>query len=182
MDYLKELEEKREEFGIHQLGVLDTDKLSFSTGVRELCEANSCGHYNRSWTCPPGVGTFEECKAKILTFNKMFVYTTKHQLEDSFDIEGMEDGKRVHGEISARIRDFFKENYQGEMLILSADGCNICEKCTYPDAPCRFPDRSFPSVESYGVEVYRLAQELEINYINGVNTVTYFGCIAFDKK
>ncbi len=174
------VKERKEEFGIHECGTLTTDRIAFSQGVRDLCASNACGHYGRNWSCPPGVGEYEECRAKILSYKNMFVYTTKHDLEDSYDFEGMEEGKVRHGKTSKKLIAALREATDEQMLILSADGCNFCEKCTYPDAPCRFPDQLFPSVESYGVEVYRLAQELGINYINGANTVTYFGCIAYN--
>ena len=74
---------------------------------------------------------------------------------------------------------FFSELYPGDKLILSGDGCDRCEKCTYPDAPCRFGNEVYPTVESYGVEVNKLAETVNINYINGANTVTYFGCVIY---
>ncbi|MFQ6804175.1 MAG: DUF2284 domain-containing protein [Lachnospiraceae bacterium] len=35
----------------------------------------------------------------------------------------------------------------GAFLILSNEGCDLCSECTYPEAPCRFPDRSHGSIE-----------------------------------
>lgn len=166
------------ELGIHQFAFLKTSDLVFTEGVRSLCEMNSCGQYGKTWACPPGVGTLEECKEKVLKFENLFVFTTKHELEDSFDFEGMEKGKAKHNEICPAIAELFQQNFES-LLILSAEGCSRCDTCTYPDAPCRFPDTLFPSIESYGVEVNRLAATANINYINGANTVTYFGCIMY---
>lgn len=168
----------REELGIHQFAFLKTADLIFSDGVRKLCEMNSCGQYGKTWACPPGVGTVEECKAKVLKYENLFVFTTLHDLEDSFDFEGMENGKLRHNELCPAIVGLFQENCDS-LLILSAEGCSRCASCTYPDAPCRFPDTLYPSIESYGVEVNRLAATAGINYINGANTVTYFGCILY---
>ncbi|HJA66742.1 MAG TPA: DUF2284 domain-containing protein [Candidatus Mediterraneibacter cottocaccae] len=53
--------------------------------------------------------------------------------------------------------------------------CRKCGKCTYPDAPCRFPERTHGSLEGYGIMVSELAGQAGIRYINGTNTVTYFG-------
>ena len=64
-------------------------------------------------------------------------------------------------------------------LVLTSEGCRNCQTCTYPDAPCRFPDRMCPSVESYGIFVNEEAAEAGIHYINGANTVTYFGNVFF---
>lgn len=169
----------QQELHIHQYGFTTTDQLVFSKGVRDLCEMNSCGHYGKTWACPPGVGTLEECISKIQSFRHVFVFTTRHDLEDSYDFEGMMAGKEEHDKICETVTDYFKTLIPGNMLILSGESCSRCSQCTYPDAPCRFPDKLAPSVESYGVEVNRLAKTVNVNYINGANTVTFFGCIVF---
>ena len=140
--------------------------------------ANSCGQYGTTWACPPGVGTLEECKSRILKYQHLFVFTTVHELEDSYDFEGMMEGKERHNALCPNIAESFRNEYP-DLLILSAEGCNRCKTCTYPDAPCRFPDTLYPSIESYCVEVNRLASTAGIHYINGENTVTYFGCIMY---
>lgn len=172
--------EKQEELHIHQFGFIKTKQLVINQGVRDLCVMNACGCYGTNWRCPPGVGTVEECREKIMNYENVFIFTSKHDIEDSYDFEGMMDAKDVHEELSKHIVAYFKELYPQDKLILSGDGaCGKCASCTYPDAPCRFPDDVYPTVESYGVEVYKMAQAAGINYINGVNTVTYFGCIMF---
>lgn len=172
------IEEKKNDLGIHQYAFLKTDDLHFSQGVRDLCKMNSCGEYGKTWACPPGVGTLEECQAKIMNYDNLFVFTTLHPLEDSYDFEGMMDGKSKHTELCPKIADIFRQEYSN-LLILSAEGCGRCKSCTYPDAPCRFPETLYPSIESYGVEVNQLAKTAGVNYINGANTVTYFGCIFY---
>ena len=182
MDFSTAILGKKEDLHIHQLGFTTTDKIVFTENVRQLCEANACGTYGKKWVCPPGVGTTEECKAKILAFNDILVFTTLHELEDSFDFEGMMEGKSRHNEICQEVIAYFKEFYPDDILILAAEGCDKCAQCTYPDAPCRFPEETYPSIESYGAEVNRLAKTVGVNYINGSNTVTYFGCICYNKK
>lgn len=65
-------------------------------------------------------------------------------------------------------------------LILSNEGCGRCERCTYPTAECRKPERLFPSLEGFGIHVAKLAESAKVKYINGENTVTYFGMLLFD--
>ena len=65
--------------------------------------------------------------------------------------------------------------------LLSTGGCHLCKTCTYPDAPCRFPDRMSPSISSYGIIAANLAESAGMPYINGENTVTYFGLLCFGK-
>ncbi|RAQ30001.1 hypothetical protein DPQ25_00325 [Hydrogeniiclostridium mannosilyticum] len=40
--------------------------------------------------------------------------------------------------------------------------------------------KAFPSLEAYGVFVSKLAQACGMRYINGANTVTYFGVVLYD--
>ena len=62
---------------------------------------------------------------------------------------------------------------------LGCEGCDICEKCTYPDAPCRFPEKAIPSIEACGISVVELSKLIGLNYNNGPCTVTYFCMILF---
>ncbi len=176
------LQENADKLGIHEYGFTTVDKISFSPQVRDLCEKNYCGHYGKSWACPPAVGTYEECKSAIEAYENVFVFTTLHPLEDSFDVEGMLAGQKAHNVVSEKVFKVATDFIEGEVLNLSKDGCGICDKCTYPDAPCRLPDKLAPSIESYGVEVNRLASAAKVHYIGGANTVTYFGCVIYHKE
>jgi len=42
------------------------------------------------------------------------------------------------------------------------------------------PDRAMPSLEAYGINVSLLAKTSGMKYINGANTVTYFGAVLFN--
>ncbi|HEY3424048.1 MAG TPA: DUF2284 domain-containing protein, partial [Negativicutes bacterium] len=54
-------------------------------------------------------------------------------------------------------------------------------KCAYQDnEECRFPDKAFASVESYGIDVINLEKACGIPYYNGKNTVSYVGLILFN--
>ena len=69
-----------------------------------------------------------------------------------------------------------------DFLLLSNEGCGRCTACTYPDAPCRFPQLLHHSLEGYGFIVSDLAKEAGIRYHNGANTVTYFGALLFNDN
>lgn len=178
MENLTKIFEECKREGVHEYGVIPIEKIEFSEEVRTLCKENQCGQYGKTWACPPGVGPLEECKAKCMKYKSAFIFTTTSKLEDSFDYEGMIEGKRVHELVSEKVRRLFEEEFT-ELLVLSSEGCQNCEDCTYPDAPCRFPHRMSPSVESYGIMVNQEAKEAGIHYINGANSVTYFSNIFF---
>ena len=162
--------------GMYQAEYLDADQIKCYPEVRQTCEGNVCGNYNKTWTCPPGVGTLEECEAKLRRFDKMLLFAKKYELEDSFDIEGMGeallDFKKVVAAFDDRIRPVLEE-----FILLGNEGCDRCAKCTYPDEPCRFPELVHHSVSSYGLYVAELAKTAGVNYNNGPATVTYLGAL-----
>ena len=154
---------------IWQYAELDTEDVEFSEEVVAACRANYCGNYSKSWRCPPNVGTLDELKAKYRKFPRAFVFTTKHEIEDSFDIEGMFEARLEHDRTEELIRSVLPAGSQ----VLGAGGCNVCKKCAFPE-PCRFPEKAKTSVEACGINVVSLAKTAKINYTNGENTVTYF--------
>ena len=172
------IEVNADKWGIFQYGFMKADKIVCSDSVRKLCESNSCGFYGRTWTCPPAVGTYEECTDSLKEYDNVFVFSTRHELEDSFDFEGMMEGMTEHGAIASAVIEAIKPHLPPKHLIFSGGSCKKCQKCSYPK-PCRFPDTIHPTIESYGVEVNKLAASAGVNYINGQNTVTYIGCVLW---
>jgi hypothetical protein len=71
--------------------------------------------------------------------------------------------------------------YLGKYIVLSNEGCGKCGSCTYPDAPCRFPDKLHHSIEGYGIFVGKLAKQTGVKYNNGEGTITYFGALLYDE-
>ena len=174
----KRLEELLVTAGAFQFGEVPTDKIVFSPEVRKMCEADACRRYGKAWSCPPALGTVEECMEKCMRFKTICVFSVKHDLEDSFDIEGMEEGMTRLNALAAEVNQKAGEIFPDYMLMAN-EGCEKCDKCTYPDEACRFPGEVHGSIEGYGIFVNKLAASAGINYINGQNTVTYFGAILY---
>ena len=65
-------------------------------------------------------------------------------------------------------------------LHLGSGGCGVCETCAKRiGESCRFPKLAMPSLEAYGINVSALAKASGMKYINGQDTVTYFGAVLF---
>lgn len=163
---------------IFQYKLIDTKEIPFSAAVVEMCKANRCGKYDTCWACPPGVGELSELEKRVKTYKTACVFTCKYDLEDSFDFEGMMQGQKS----AKMVLQSVIQNLQTQgikFLALGTGSCDICEKCTYPHAPCKFPKKVIPSVESFGINVVDLSKNIGINYNNGENTVTYFSVIFF---
>lgn len=174
MDIKRKLEQWMKKARIHEHAWLDPKRILFAQEVRDACAANYCGNYGRCWTCPPEVGEWQAFRDHYQQYEHALVYTTLHDLEDSFDIEGMEQGRILHDQMDQAL---MQELGYGNYELLGAGGCKICAQCTCPDMPCRFPDRARRSMEATGIHVVKLAQDAGIHYINGINTVTYFSIV-----
>jgi len=160
----------------HEYGVILTSAINFSADIVKACQMNTCGYFNKCWTCPPAVGTLEELKEKILAFDSAFVFTTMGKLEDSFDFEGMQAAKEYHSRLTGEIHEKFGKTFP----VYGAGACTACTPCAYPQ-PCRFPDKAYLSVEAAGINVTELSRAAKIHYNNGKNTVTYFSMILFNQ-
>ncbi len=172
------IKEITEAFPVYQWAVVAVKDFEFHPEVREICRRNDCGRYGKTWVCPPATGTYEACRDLCRSFEQAFVFTGKYDLEDSYDFEGMMEGKDRFQKMCLKIRDLWKAEY-GSCMILGNGSCESCEKCTYPHAPCRFPESLIHPIEGYGVMVNRLAETAGIHYINGKNTVTYFAAVLY---
>ncbi|MGM9626012.1 MAG: DUF2284 domain-containing protein [Eubacteriales bacterium] len=161
---------------VHESTWINPQDIPFSAEIRAMCAANRCGMYGKSWSCPPGAGEWETLRDACHASDAAFLYTTCHQLEDSFDIEGMTEGKESHRRLDDRTADVLSQNGIVHTL-LGVGSCTLCKACTYPDAPCRFPDRARRPMEACGIDVVSLSRAAGIRYNNGPDTVTYFSLL-----
>lgn len=176
---LEILRECLERAGAYEYGVVDPRDVEYTQEVREYCEKNTCRKYGKTWACPPAIGTLDECRERAQSYENMLIFSGRYDIEDSLDFEGMTAGAKDFKEIAARLHDEVKPHLN-DFLLLSNEGCGNCSDCTYPDAPCRFPDRVHGSIEGYGVYVFKLATQAGIKYNNGPNTMTYFGALLYN--
>lgn len=167
--------------GFTEAGAVGIDGLTYEEEIRRICEGNSCRNYGASWACPPAVGALDACRRQCEQYGHMILFNRKYPLEDPFDYDGMVGALR---NFKARVEalDEAIVPWIGKRLMLSNEGCGRCSRCTYPDSPCRFPDRLYPSIEGYGFNIGRLAREAGMHGHFGPGTVTYFGAVLFGSK
>lgn len=159
-----------------QAAEIPMDKLVYTEDSRSYCAANKCRSYGASWACPPAVGSLEKCRAECEGYSHFFLFARMYELEDSLDIEGMGD---AHDDFQERV-DKLGEDIRSEtadFLLLNNEGCSRCDECTYPDAPCRFPEQLYPSIEGYGFLVSELAKQAGIPYTGKPTELRYFGAV-----
>ena len=163
------------EAGFSCAAPLDATTLQPRQDVRDMCAANTCGMYGRNWSCPPACGELDELKANLARYSEGILVQTVGEVEDSFDVEGMMEAEAKHklnfNALYEKLRGEFPN-----LLALSAGCCTRCAKCTCPDAPCRFPDQRFSSMEAYGLLVTEACQANGLSYYYGSSAIAYTSC------
>lgn len=178
MDH-QELIEIALEGGALKATVIDADSIVLHASFRDICKSNGCGMYGRCWMCPPDIGEIETLMSEVRKYKHGLLYQTVAEIEDSFDIEGMHEAGVRHAWTSQRIEAFLMPVLE-KHLHLSCGGCRLCERCAKQDGlPCRKPEQALPPMEGYGIDVYQTTKPTDLKYINGQNTVTFFGIVLF---
>ena len=163
--------------GAQKAAVIDAGSIVLSPVFRDICAQNGCGMYGRCWMCPPHIGEIGELMDRVRSYQYGLLYQTIHEIEDSFDIEGMGEAAVKHAQMSQRLN----EKVCG--LHLSCGGCHLCTRCAkMDDQPCRMPDKALPPMEGYGIDVFQTTRPTHLKYINGPNTVTYFGIVLCHEE
>lgn len=169
------------EIGFTHAAPLNVSSLRALPAVRSMCESDRCRRYGRSWSCPPGCGTLEECDARMREYSGGVLVQTTSALEDEFDIETMNRAQERHKSNFLTLARQARMIYP-DCLPLTAGSCSICRNCTYPDKPCRFPARMLSSMEAYGLLVSDVCQSSGLAYYYGPLTLTYSACILIKEE
>ncbi len=166
------------EQGFDAIGHCKTSALHTHPEVRDMCAANLCQAYGKSWSCPPACGEVEDYEKRVHAFENCMVVQTVGQLEDEFDIEAMGTAESTQNKRLVSL----VEALSGEglsFMALGAGPCMLCTECTYPHAACRFPDRMVVSLEAAGFVVTEVCTEAGVPYNHGPNTISFTGCICY---
>ena len=167
------------EVGFTYAAPLSLDALVFRPEVREMCAADRCRNYGRSWSCPPAAGSLEAITERAARYRRGIIVQTSGELKDDFDIAAIRDISIRHGRLFdtlvRQIRFFYPE-----CLPMGAGACTACRTCTYPDRPCRHPERRYISMEAYGLLVSDVAESSGLHYNYGDNKMTFTSCILTD--
>lgn len=168
-----------EELGFSHAGELNVAELEFLPQVRDMCAADRCNKFGKCWSCPPGCGTLEEAAAKAAQYKRGVLLQSTGELEDDFDVETMQETEQLQHDRFLAFVERVRAEHPG-CLPMATGACSICETCTYPDAPCRFPDKAIPSMEAYGLWVSKVCEQSGMPYYYGPKTITYTSCVLVE--
>lgn len=173
------LENQLAELPLYVYDFIDPSQLEFSERVRWICE-HECPMYAKSWACPPGVGTVEECRLRCGKYQNCLMIATITEVEDISNIEQTLNTRPEHEKLTNQVRDLMRQ--QGiEPYILSTEACAVCSRCAILDGlPCRLPGRMHPCVESHGINILALLDRQGLAFQYGENVVTWFSLLYYN--
>lgn len=179
MENKREIMEIIESAGFSHTGEIQVKSVELMEEVRDMCQNGNCGMYGKNWACPPGCGSLEECRERLSSCRYGILVQTVGELEDSMDWEGIKEAEELHKkrflETAEKLRAVCPN-----LLPLGAGTCTLCRECTYPDNPCRMPQKRISSMEAYGILVSDICTKNNIKYYYGPNTIAYTSCYFFD--
>ena len=167
--------------GVTKATVIEASQVVLSGHFAEVCKSNQCGNYGRNWACPPYAKEIDGLMEEVKSYPHCLLFQIISTLEDSFDVEGMQEaGHRLcmlSQEIKKKLPAFLKKPY-----LQLADSCSLCETCARKTgADCVHPDLVIPSISGYGIDVNATTSGTDLKYINGKDTVTNFGMVFFSE-
>ena len=175
----EKLEQALSELPLYVYEFIEPADLEFSDRIRWICE-HECPMYGRSWACPPGVGSVENCRAKCFGYQKCLMISTITEVNDSSDINTTLATRPEHEKITNQVRDLMRE-LGVNPYILSTEACAECDRCAILDGlPCRLPERMHPCVESHGINILGLLEQMGLSFQYGENVVTWFSLLFYN--
>ncbi len=177
-DFKARVESRILEFPLMQYEWIQTEELTFKEEVRQICK-QECPRYGMSWSCPPAVGSVEECRKQCMNYRGGFLFTTIAEVSDIANMDETLETRRAHEEITRNLgRVFVSEG--ARVQLLSSESCAICETCAYCEGKeCRYPNSMIPCIESQGILVTAIAEKYEIPFLDSMTTVQWFGIILY---
>lgn len=175
----EKLEAALSELPLYAYFFIDPKSLEFSQRIRYICQAE-CPMYGRTWACPPGVGSVEDCQNRCLSYDNCLLIGTIVEAEDITNIEATLATRPEHEDVTNQVRDILR-GMGIEPYILSTEACALCDRCAILDGqPCRHPEYMHPCVESHGINVIPTLEENGLEFQYGGNIITWYSLLFFN--
>ena len=173
------LAELAKESGFSYYAPLDISTLEFMQEIRDMCNPKQCKHYNTSWSCPPACPSLEEMRERVKNYTTGILVQTVGELEDNLDWDGIVEAGLRHKENFGKMRASLSKKHPS-LLAMGAGECKLCETCSYPDEPCRFPDKREVSMEACGLFVSKVCTDNSLAYNYGPEYIAFTSCFLFE--
>jgi len=146
------------EQGFTNAAYFDPQEVSFADAevLREACRANDCGFYGKFWTCPPAVGTIEQCVNTFKSYRHgIILQLISEAVSSVFNPEFFSDISNSFNTMSKALKKEMEKEY-ADVYLLGMSGCNLCKNCNYPEKKCRKAQEMVPCISGHCVNVFKI--------------------------
>ena len=146
--------------------------------VRGYCRPEDCPNYGESWICPPGCGSLEECRAVVEARRRVLLLQSFHSDTSGWTGADFARAALEHNRRAWAFTETMRET-EPQAWMLTTGGCELCEKCTFPEAPCRRPEKQRGSLSAFGVDVGQLCAALGVDYAFEPGKLRLVACVVY---
>ena len=172
------LMEKLSELPLYIYDFIDPKELEFNSRILWICE-NECPMYGKSWACPPGVGSLNQCKGKCLIHENCLLISSIVEVDDIADMEETLATRPDHEALTNEVAEIMR-SLGADPYVLSTEACTVCERCAMLDGEaCRYPEKMHPCVESHCINVVPILENHGLEFQFGANVVTWISLLFF---
>ena len=165
------------EIGFDQVAAISAGDVITSPELAAGCNPKDCRNYGSCWTCPPGAGTYEEILGDITSKRAgVLVQTVREGIDFYEDWDLLAETRTLHNERLDRLGEAMRAELP-DVLEFSTGGCDLCGSCSYPDAPCKKPEKRRESLSAHGVSVGATCQRVGLDYSFENGRVRFVGMI-----
>jgi len=174
----EKLEAELSQLPLYTYHFITPDDLEFTQRIRYICK-HDCPMYGKTWACPPGVGSVESCEKKCRAYKNCLMISTITEVSDISDIQETLSTRPQHEAVADQVLQLMRQRGE-DPYVLSTEACTLCERCTYLDGkPCRHPEKMHPCIESHGINILALLDDLGLSFQYGENVVTWFSLLFY---
>lgn len=175
-----ELMKLAEELGFYT-AVIPAKDIPVDGSFRKFCEDNLCGKYNANYSCPPGCGTVEEVRERLLSADKALVLQTIHEIGSYENKEAiLKSKKNLNTDILKLTEQLHKAGM--DCFCLGYGGCPLCDPCKQVEGkPCAFPEKRISCMSAYCIDVGKLAGKCGLEFAWVPEKLFLFGMIVFQQ-
>ena len=144
-----EIESFITQFPIYQYQFLTPDEIEYNDRVRMICK-KECPRYGTSWSCPPAVGTVEECVDRCRQYDDVLFFSSIAQVQDIMNMDESLATKAEHEKMTHLIEQYLRD-HSVETYALSSDSVPPVKNALIPKRPAGIRSRCFPVLKVTGL-------------------------------
>ncbi|MCF0143363.1 MAG: DUF2284 domain-containing protein [Parasporobacterium sp.] len=168
------------EEGFTEAKMTETSILKFEHEWRKYCEENTCGRYNKNYSCPPHCGTPQEMQDRAQQYKHSLVLRSAWVAKDFINGEELAGDKKNHRDMTNSLVKKFKE--QGiEGLVANSGPCTFCSPCKVEAGEeCPFPEQRSSCLSAFCINVSTMCDDLGMKISWTDENVNFFSIFMFN--